>query len=223
MTQSRINVIACEALRLELEAVRRADTDIHYQDFALHRTPKIMPDRLREALGATEASEFSGSGEIILAYGLCANGTVGLSGTRGLIVPRCHDCVGILLGSPERYQEYFSERPGTIYLFAGFIEARLDPLSVLEDRDRPRLGAKADRLAALALNHYTHIAYIDNRTSADPAYKRRAEENCRFFQKEFWEIKANLEYVRRLLYGPRPSSDFITLPPGGELTAEAFF
>ena len=223
MPEPTINVIACEALRLELEAVRRDGTAVHYMDFALHRTPKIMPGRLQAAVAETESLEYDASGEIIMAYGLCANGVVGLSAARGLIIPRCHDCVGILLGSPERYREYFSRRPGTLYLFAGFIEARLDPLSVLETRDRPRLGPKADRLAHLALQHYTHIAYIDNGTSSDPAHKERFRDNCDFFQKEPWEIEGDLDYVRRLLYGPRQPSDFVTLPAGRELTAEVFF
>ena len=221
MTRPSINVIACEALRLELEAVRRDRADIRYMDFALHRTPKIMPDRLQTAILETESG---GSGETVMVYGLCANGVVGLSAARGLIIPRCHDCIGILLGSPERYLEYFSRRPGTFYLFAGFIEARLDPLSVLETRDRPRLGQKkADRLAHLALEHYTHIAYIDNGTSSNPFHKKRFWENCDFFKKEAWEIESDLGYVRRLLYGPRTASDFITLPPGGQLTAGAFY
>ena len=220
MSQPPISVIACEVLRLELEAVR-GEARIHYMDFALHRTPKIMPERLRAAILETEAQA---PGEIVMAYGLCANGTVGLSGSRGLVIPRCHDCIGILLGSPERYQEYFSSRPGTFYLFAGLIEAGLDPLTTLETRDRPRLGPqKADRLAALALQHYTHIAYIDNGTSSNPAHKNRFLENCAFFNKEPWEITADLDYVRRLIQGPRRPSDFITLPAGDELTAEAFY
>jgi len=54
MSQPPINVIACEALRLELEAVR-GEARIHYMDFALHRTPKVMPERLRTVILETEA------------------------------------------------------------------------------------------------------------------------------------------------------------------------
>ena len=52
---------------------------------------------------------------ILLGYCLCSNGIVGLSSRKvPLIIPRGHDCITLLLGSREKYQEYFNTHRGSI-------------------------------------------------------------------------------------------------------------
>ena len=60
---------------------------------------------------------------ILLGYGLCGNGLDGLTArhTR-LVLPRAHDCIALLMGSRERYQEYFERNPGTYYRSTGWLE-----------------------------------------------------------------------------------------------------
>ncbi len=61
---------------------------------------------------------------ILLAYGLCSMGTVGLQSRRiPLVIPRAHDCITLLLGSRARYQALFDEYGGGIYWYSpGWIE-----------------------------------------------------------------------------------------------------
>ena len=222
MGENKKTIIACEILRLELEAVIGDDDDIrlHFIDVALHQTPKIMPEHLTCAIKSIEEE---GPTDIIMGYGLCSNGVVGLSSTKGLTIARCHDCLGLLLGSPERYLEIFNRYPGTFYMFAGMINSEFDPLTIVEKNYAPRLGMKnALKGMSLALKHYTHIAYIENKVATQPHYRKRFLENCEAFEKEPLEIEADLNYIKRLVYGPHLSSDFINLAGGEQLEAEPF-
>ena len=41
----------------------------------------------------------------------------------GIVVPRVDDCVGIYLGSEERYLEYFNKYKGTFWAFPSWAES----------------------------------------------------------------------------------------------------
>lgn len=223
MSQINKTVVACEMIRLELEAVAGGDPAVKlvFLDIALHRTPKLMPARLDRAIKEAEAETGT---EIILGYGLCSNGVAGLKGSQGLTIARCHDCLGLLLGSTQRHLEMYRDCPATLFMHAGMIEAGFDPLSTTHNLHAPRIGLdKAIKGTKMALAPYTHLAYIENGTGANPYYKERFLENCRFWQKEPFEIASDLSYFQRLVYGPYGHPDFLSLPPGAGLEAEAFY
>ena len=70
---------------------------------------------------------------IVLGYGLCSNGLVGVTARRQkLIVPRCHDCIALFLGSPARYDAVFRDHPGTFYLTPGWVKENQDPLGIYQ-------------------------------------------------------------------------------------------
>lgn len=53
---------------------------------------------------------------LVLGYGLCSNGVVGLeAGEIPLVIPRTDDCIGLMLGSQQRYLELFDQNPGTYW------------------------------------------------------------------------------------------------------------
>ncbi len=215
------NIIACEIFRLELEAVT-ADTDVGLElvEIALHRTPQKMPERLNALI---KKAECGNAEEIIMGYGLCSNGVAGVSSKRNLCIARCHDCLGLLLGSTKRHLSILAEWPRAFYMFAGMVEAAFDPLTILEKEHIPRLGEKkAWRGMELAFKEYTHFAYIESKAGQDPKYKQRFWENCRAFKKEPLEFDGDLEYITRLVHGPRTPEDFIMLTAGESLKSEDF-
>ena len=72
-----------------------------------------MPGLIQEQID--QAAEYAS--QIVLGYGLCSNGIVGITArNQSLIVPRCHDCITLFLGSPAAYSEVFKERSGSYYL-----------------------------------------------------------------------------------------------------------
>ena len=91
-------VITCEVLRLEMEKlIDGRDIGLEVVEAALHRTPRKRPQRLNEIV---RKAEEGGAREIIMGYGLCSHGLNGLRcGGRSLKIAKCHDCLGLLLGS----------------------------------------------------------------------------------------------------------------------------
>src|SRR3974377_61747 len=108
-------VIACRVMRELLETMLGKDMPRVYMDILLHNTPK----KLAAALQA-EIDAIAEPSNIIIGYGLCGNGLVGVNARdHTLIIPRTHDCVAIFLGSHQRYVQRFFSTPTTYYLPRG--------------------------------------------------------------------------------------------------------
>ena len=217
-------LIACRSVRPELEMLRPAGDaiEIRYMDQNLHRTPETMTAVLQEAvdkLAATDATE------IVLGYGLCSNGVVGLVAPRqGLIVPRVHDCIALFLGSREEYDRRHRERPGTYYLTPGWIAEKKDPLGYMESDYVPRMGREdAESGLKEELEHYTHIALIDTKAADPGPLRERATANARFLGMEYEEIDGDPGYLRRLLFGPYDDGAFVRVAAGDTVSQDPFF
>jgi len=64
-----------------------------------------------------------GCDAVLLGYGLCGRATDGLTArNRPVVLPRSHDCCGILLGSRKRFEELFRDMPSTPFSSVGYIE-----------------------------------------------------------------------------------------------------
>ena len=214
-------VIACEVMKAELEeAARGAEVQIHYLDQGLHRTPKKMAGLIQDKLDT-----YGGSARrVVLAYGLCSKGITGVKSThQELVVPRCHDCISLFFGSTNAYSEVFRLRPGTYYLTPGWVAARRDPLGVIYEDYAPEHGLEtAFWVMQEELKHYTHIALINTGVGSLEELRARTMENCRVLEKQYCEIEGTLEYFKKLVHGPYSEADFITIPPGKEVTEDMF-
>jgi hypothetical protein len=82
-----------------------------------------MRELLQAEIDKVDAGQYEG---ILLGYGLCNNGTRDLHASIPLIIPKAHDCITILLGSKEKYRDFFNKNPGTYYLSPGWIERNTD-------------------------------------------------------------------------------------------------
>ena len=77
---SRTAILACEVFRDELELLAPEGTRLIYLRQSLHRTPQIMAGEIQTELDQLEPGSVD---RVILAYGLCSNGIVGVRATRG--------------------------------------------------------------------------------------------------------------------------------------------
>lgn len=216
-------LVACQVMEPEIESVRKGQNglDVIYIEQSLHRTPQKMADKVQKMID--RAAEYAD--RIVLGYGLCSNGIVGVqAGKQGLVVPKCHDCIAFFLGSPIAYQEDFNSRPGTYYLTPGWIAERKDPLGIIQNDYEPRFGREtAEWVMREELKHYTHIVLIDTGVSVLEPLRQIAMENAGFFNLEYRELKAgDLEYFQKLLKGPYPNTEFLQLKPGEKVTQEMF-
>jgi len=195
-------------------------TEILYLEQALHRTPDKLFVELQKKINHVSRS----AARIVLGYGFCAKGVVGITARDAeLIIPRCHDCIALFLGSPGRHLELFRERPGTYYLTPGWVMEKKDPLGIMEEYTL-RYGSETAQWAiAEELKHYTHIVLIDTGVEEMAPLRARAMENAMVLKKQYEEIPGSLDYFRELLDGPYTEEKFIRLGPGEKLTQEMIF
>jgi len=118
-----LKVIACEIARREIcQCLARSPNivDPEFLPQGLHDTPARGRDELQSRIEAVPAGRYDA---VLLGYGLCGSILKDLrAGSTRLVIPRAHDCITFFLGSKERYQRCFTERPGTYYFTAGWLE-----------------------------------------------------------------------------------------------------
>ncbi len=228
-------VIACRVLQDLLEQLLPADAASHitFHEYALHRVPPKLTAALQESLDAVETPSL-----VLMGYGLCGNGLLGLrSGGHTLVIPRTDDCIAVLLGSYHAYMTQQSTVPGTYYLSRGWLDGGSHPLKEFHE-----LQNKYDQETSLWIldqqyANYERLALVGY-SDEDLAHCRgEAQEVATFCQRWNWryeEIHGSDAYVRRLVEvatalagGATPEEagagrDFVILPPGSEVRQEMF-
>ncbi|MDR2443258.1 MAG: DUF1638 domain-containing protein [Deltaproteobacteria bacterium] len=221
--ESLLGIVACDVIKTELiAAVGDRDVYLHFLPYSLHSTPQEMGGKILEGIEVVRAQ---GARRLALGYGLCANGVVGVGYDDGpLVMPRCHDCIAMLLGSPKRYFEMFRKLPGTYFLTDGWVRNDADPLSSVLIRYTPRLGEKkAFRGMSLELANYKAFCFVNNGVGDQEAIRARTKENCQAFGKEYLEVKSDINYFHNLVAGPHSEDDFISLASGQKIVNEYFY
>ena len=226
-TPAPIALIGCDIIRPELEVLCREhapQTRLRFLDQNLHRRPEQMPAIIQAAIDDLADEDIA---QVVLGYGLCSNGLVGVEAPpQGMIVPRVHDCVALVLGSRAAFDEQFTAHPGTYYLTASWIDADKDPLGTMEKEYAPRLGREtAEWGMREELRHQTRIALVDSGVCAGSCdrVRDRAQANAEFFDKQYEELAGSAEYLKRLITGPYPQDEFIAIAPGDEVRQNMFF
>ncbi len=218
-------IIACGSLKADLQGFGNQDPSVHlhFMPQNLHRYPDKMREELQQAIDYYDREEPDKI--IVLGYGLCSNGVAGLlAGRNGLYIPRVHDCISLYLGGVERYHAHFSSRPGTYYLTRSWIENAKDPLGLMENEYKERVGAElAKETIEWELKNYEYICYIDPGTENSVFYRDRAKENAKVLGKKYLEIKGSDDFFRKIVYGPYNSKDFVFVEPNQTSNYKNFF
>ncbi len=233
MTKSaRYLCLACEVLArpLYLCAARSPHIiDIQLVEKGLHNTPAVLRQNLQEAVDRAEAYD-----AILLGYGLCGQATAGLAARSvPLVIPRAHDCITLFLGSRERYQQQFTDFPGTYWYAQDYIEredgsgtalsmgAGTDTdLAAVYDEYVQKYGKdNADYLMEVMgawQQHYRRAAYIDMGIAIGAAVEARAQAEAARRGWTFDRLTGDLVLIRRLLNGDW-EDDFLLVPPGQQV------
>jgi hypothetical protein len=222
-----IVVISCKVLEDLLGKRLPAGVPAVWLDVQLHNSPKKLGAALQDEIDALTEPSF-----VIVGYGLCGNGLVGVKARQHtLVVPRTHDCVAIFLGSHQRYVQRFFASPNTYYLTKGWIDARDEPLADYQDYVEEFDEETADYLFEMKYKNYRKICLVGFSQQELDEYRDRAAAVAEFMDKRFGGVvleetlgsTALIETLVHTAAQARDSDDeFVVVKPGGEITQDLF-
>ncbi len=219
MANTKYLVIACNIMNDELLRFQGNGVSFVFLEQSLHRTPQEMKPIIQEEIDKAAEEKWD---YIILSYGLCSNGILGVKAIRHpVVIPRAHDCIALFLGSRERYMEEHRKEPGTYYLTKGWIEEGKSPLGIYREYCQRYDKETAEWVIREELKNYTRIAFVDMGADLSGTLRDHAKENAQFFHLRYEEIKGSLGFFQKMLQG-RWNEDFIILKPNEEVTQELF-
>jgi len=211
-------VIACSVMKHELLKFESDDISFVFLEQSLHNTPEKMKEAIQGEINKADQREET----IVLGYGLCGNGIVGIRSDRQqVVIPRVHDCVALFLGSTEKYDEEHKKEPGTYYLTRGWIEEKDSPLGTFEKYCQRLEKEKAEWGIREQFKSYTRIAFVHTGIQVSEAHREHAIENAKFLGLTYEEIKGSLAFFEKMFQGSW-NGDFVILRPGEEATQELF-
>jgi hypothetical protein len=225
-------VVSCEVFKREFENLSEELPHryrFEWVPFALHNTPEKMATALQEILdGIADADA------ILLGYGLCSRGIVGVTARHApIVVPRAHDCMTLFLGSRERYGREFSANPGTYYYSPGWVD-RYDPnasQSHFVPNTEAREAARAQQYARYVelygednakylldletqwQSHYSRTAFIDTGYGNKDYYRAFVKHLAAANGWAYDEVPGDTGLMRRFL-NAEWNDDFLIVEPG---------
>ena len=238
--------IACGVFRTDLQEILPAlpeQPEVEYLEGGLHSEPNLLRRELQNAIDLVP-QDFD---RIVLLYGVCGKGIVGLKSLKHtLVIPRVHDCISLFLGGTREYRKQFSHQPGTYYISPGWYEEQVQPRGRQMIKKQAHLPPEyADTLDKEVLKtrfgddnskavteffdawkkNYTRAVYIDTGDGEENKYsayaRSMAEENG-------WQY-TRLEGSRRLIaecFSAAENSalsgeEILVVPPGREVTFDS--
>ncbi len=230
---SKTLCIACGVFRSDLKEILkdgRRNIDVEYLPGGLHREPKRLKLEVQKSID--EAASIYG--RIIVLYGLCGQGIVGIkSGSRTLVLPKAHDCISLFLGGTEEYRKQFSHAPGTYYISAGWYEEQIQPKGVkvrypeeYVDTENPeelerRFGEENARNITDFLDswkkNYSRAVYIDSGSDDEAKYEAHAKALAAENDWEYEKLSGSRKMILHSLDAVESDDLALVVPPGHEL------
>ena len=232
MAPLRLHVIACPVFQRELELLAiNTKNKITFQhlEMGLHEG---SGENLRTALqSAIDAVPADGCDAVAIGYGLCNRGVIGLQArTVPVIIPRAHDCIGMLLGSSRSYLAQLEAQPGTYFQSAGWLEHLPAGEAVRQQMSfGPNITVTREQLAAKYggenadylleqftkfTQHYGRLAFISTPVPEAAKWEEVAREIARKRGWKFERLPGDLGWLRRLINAEWNEREFLTLKPG---------
>jgi hypothetical protein len=210
-------------------AARSPNTvDVVIMRQGLHNEPGKLRGEVQKALDVTTDLQNRPYDASLLGYGLCSNGIVGLSARIPIVVPRGHDCITLLLGSKDKYKEYFDSHRGVYWFSPGWIETDNQPgkerfESTLREyiekfgEDNAKYLMEAEQNW---LNEYKWATYIDWGFANAEGEKQFTKKAAEFLNWKYDEVKGDSGLMQRLVDGRWNEKEFLVVKPGQKITED---
>jgi hypothetical protein len=227
----RLQLIVCKVLQREAYfcAARSPNiVDIVLMPQGLHDEPDRLRREVQKALERTRDIQDRPYDASLLGYGLCSNGIVGLGAEIPIVVPRAHDCITVLLGSKERYQEYFDSHRGVYWYSPGWIESGKQPSrgrydQLLQEYIRKYGEDNAAYLMEVEqtwMKEYRWATYVDWGLTAAQDYKAFAQDCAAFLHWNYDECQGDAGLMQRFVDGLWGEEEFLIVSPGQRIAED---
>lgn len=231
----RYKVIACRVFSREISLLAARSSvvlDITWVRQGLHNYPSVLRETIQQEIDRAEApmegpAAATGPPEdyaaVILGFGLCGGATAGLYSRRlPLVIPRAHDCIGLLLGSRALYEEELAREPGTYWFSPGWIEEASFPSGAQYDLIHRRYaGLYGDEnahylvnLERSSLSAYRRAVLVQWPELRRPEYEARVAEVARELGWVIETADGDSSWLFRVLSGTASEDDAVTAGPG---------
>lgn len=201
-----------------METLGVQEEEAVFLEQGLHRTPDLLRTTLQESINKLETDGFRGT--IIIGYGLCGNGVVGVKAKYSeLVIAKADDCIALLFGSRHRHEQ--DKIKGNAYYFSPGWVAFSKNIFTEYERCLPLYGEETTRyIIGEMLKGYSRITYLH--TGLEHAAKDREFVNrvAATLNLAYDEARGNLDWLTRLLRAE--GEDVIKVNPGVALAPEQF-
>jgi hypothetical protein len=199
--------------------------DVVLMEQGLHDEPDRLRMEVRKALENTHDIQKRPYDASLLGYGLCSNGIVGLSAEIPIVVPRGHDCITLLLGSKDKYQEYFDSHRGIYWYSPGWIESGKQPgkeryEKLLEEYKEKYGDDNAQYLMEVEqswIKEYSWATFIDWGLTDSSEYKNYTKSCAEYLHWNYEELKGSSALMQKLIDGDWHDSEFLVVKPGQKI------
>jgi hypothetical protein len=235
----KLKAIVCQVFTREFEQVVARvghSVDLEAIPMGLHSLGVEMRPHLQERI---DAADEAGYDAILLGYALCGRGTEGLrAGKTQLVLPRAHDCIGILMGSRHSYQSYFEDHPGVYYRSPGWVEfqtpdLKLEPAFAAQKSPMGENTTLAELVAKYGeengqflyeqfssfRRNYSGLTYIASGVEGEKLLVEKARAEALEQGWKFELMDGSMTLLERLVNGDWSGDDFLVVPPGATIRA----
>jgi Protein of unknown function (DUF1638) len=221
----RLQFITCKVMQREAyfcAARSKNVVDVVLMEQGLHDEPDRLRMEVQKALDNTHDIQGRPYDASLLGYGLCSNGIVGLSAKIRIVVPRGHDCITLLLGSKDRYQQYFDAHRGVYWYSPGWIESGKQPSRERYERLLREYKEKygddnAQYLMEVEqdwIRQYNWATYIDWGLARSDEYRDYTKRCAEFLGWSYDELQGDAGLMQKLVDGRWDDREFLLAEPG---------
>ena len=200
-------ILACRTLEQELLtaiAAENCQDPVFWLEGGAHNVPSKRREEIQTALDSLPPCD-----TVLLAMSLCGGSLSGLQ-TRNfrMVVPRCDDCITLLLGSHNRRMAY----PATYFLTEGWLRGSGNIWNEYQYCMKKYGSRRGKRIFTAMLAHYQNLALVDTGCSHFST-EGQVQEIARTLNLNYLCICGTLEYLQQLLRGNWDEERFLLLSP----------
>ncbi len=203
----RLKVIACEVAFRELcfcAARSKTVMDFSFMPRKLHI---IGAEKMRDILQAEiDKVDINIYDAILLGYGLCGCGVVGLRSKLPIIIPKAHDCIAFFLGSGQKYADLKKTYPKAFYFTSGWLEREIDADS-------------GEFNFSLYKSMIDDLIFINTGIGNIEDYRIRIQELSQKIEASYIEVDGSNSLLLDFLNGHWDEENFTIIPPQHQIIA----